>query len=96
MTDASDPHRINSELETVEEYQLPPREHEQETDSEQPQTGAGEQIDLSLLEAQAGRSEPEMSETKPRTTQDSETTVSSKDELADPADPRKPPPGERM
>ena len=65
MTERSgDPHQIQAELEEVEEYQAPPREHEQEAGGDQPSSGADEHVDLSLLEAQQGRHKPEMSETK--------------------------------
>jgi hypothetical protein len=96
MSEASIPQRINTVLEGTEEYQAPPREHEQETKNEQPSTGAGEQVDVSLLEAQQERHDPEMSETKPAAAEDWKSTVSGKDELADPDDPRATPPGERM
>ena len=91
-----DPHKVQSELEASEEYQAPPREHEQDVDSGQPPSGAGDPVDLTLLEAQQGQSKPAMSETRPRPTPAPEDTVSSKDELADPANPRATPPGERM
>jgi len=91
-----DPHQIQAELEGVEEYQAPPRDHEQDTENDQPRSGAGDPVDLSLLEAQQGRSKPEMSETRPHPTPAPEDTISSKDELADPANPRATPPGERM
>ena len=97
MTGASgDPHQIQNELEGAEEYQGPPREHEQEVESDQPPSGAGEPVDLSLLEAQQGQHKPEMSETKPHSATPPGGTISGKDELADPDDPRATPPGERM
>ena len=97
MTAASrDPHRVQSELEASEEYQAPPREKEQDADGGQPPPGAGDPVDLTLLEAQEGSSQPAMSETRPRPTPAPEDTVSTRDELADPANPRATPPGERM
>ena len=99
MTPTSrDPHKVQSELEASEEYQAPPREQEQDVDTGQPPSGAGDPVDLTLLEAQQGQSKPAMSETRPRPTPAPapEDTVSSKDELADPANPRATPPGERM
>jgi hypothetical protein len=97
MTEASrDPHKIQAELEAVEEYQAPPREHEQRPENEQSPSGAGDSVDLSLLEAQQGRHKAGMSETKPHAAPDPKSTVSTKDELADPAHPRATPPGERM
>ena len=97
MTAASrDPHQIQAELEGVEEYQAPPRDHEQETETDQPPSGGGDPVDLSLLEAQQGRSKPAMSATRPRPAPAPEDTISSKDELADPSNPRATPPGERM
>jgi hypothetical protein len=97
MTDASrDTNKIQSELEAVEEYQAPLREHEQDTESAPPPSGADDPIDVSLLEAQQGRRQPGMSETKPYAAPDPKSTVSTQDELADPADPRATPPGERM
>lgn len=97
MTEASrDPHKIQSELEGAEEYQAPPREHEQDVDSEQPPSGTGDPVDLTLLEAQQGRHRPRMSETRRLAAPAPESTISGKDELADPADPRATPPGERM
>lgn len=97
MTEASrDPHQIHKELEGAEEYQSPPRENEQDVESGQPSSGAGDPVDVSLLEAQQGRHKPEMSETKPHPATPLGGTVSGKDELADPADPRATPPGERM
>ena len=97
MTAANrDPHKVQSELEGAEEYQAPPREHEQDVDRHQPPSGADDPVDLTLLEAQQGRNQPAMSETRPRPTPAPEDTVSSKDELADPANPRATPPGERM
>ncbi len=96
MTAASrDPHKVQSELEASDEYQAPPREHEQDVDHGQPPSGAGDPVDLTLLEAQQRQSKPAMSETRPRNPAP-EDTVSSKDELADPANPRATPPGERM
>ena len=96
MTAASrDPHRIQSELEDAEEYQAPPRQHEQDIESEQPPSGADDLVDLTLLESQ-GRSEPDMSETKKTPSKTPGFTVSGKDELADPENPGAPPPGERM
>ena len=63
MTERSgDPHQIQSELEDVDEYQAPPREHEQGAGGAQPSSSADEHVDLSLLEAQQGRRNPEMSE----------------------------------
>jgi len=97
MTEASgDPHRIQKELEGAEEYQSPPRENEQDVECAQPSSGAGDPVDLSLLEAQQGQHKPEMSETKPHSAMPPGGTISGKDELADPADPRATPPGERM
>jgi hypothetical protein len=97
MTAASrDPHKVQSALENAEEYQAPPRAHEQDVDGEQPPSGADDPVDLTLLEAQQGRAKPQMSETRHRPTPAPEDTVSSKDELADPANPRATPPGERM
>jgi hypothetical protein len=97
MTAASrDPHKVQSELEGAEEYQAPPREHEQVIDARQPPSGADDPVDLSLLEAQRRHHEPAMSETRTRSTPAPEDTVSGKDELADPANPRATPPGERM
>lgn len=91
-----DPHQIQAELEEVEEYQAPPREHEQEPGADQPSTGADEHVDLSLLEAQQGRQRPEMSETKRTPSITPGIDISGKDELKDPANPEAPPPGERM
>ena len=91
-----DPHQIQKELEGVEEYQAPPREHEQDGASEEQPSGAGDPVDVSLLEAQQERHEPEMSETKPHPAAGPETTISGKDEQSDPTDPRATPPGERM
>lgn len=97
MTEASrDPHQIHAELEGVEEYQAPPRDHEQDGEGGEPSSGAGDPVDVSLLEAQQERHEPGMPETKPHPATAPESTVSGKDELADPADPRATPPGERM
>ena len=97
MTAASrDPHKVQAELEASEEYQAPPREQEQDVESRQPPSGADDHVDLTLLEAQQGRSQPAMSDTRPRPTPAPEETVSTKDELADPANPRATPPGERM
>jgi len=97
MTAASgDPHQVQSELEGAEEYQAPPREHEQEVESDQPPSGAGDPVDLSLLQAQQGRHAPGMSETKPHSATPPGGTISGKDELADPENPRATPPGERM
>lgn len=97
MTAASrDPHRIQSELEGAEEYQAPPREHEQDVESEPVPSGAGDPVDLSLLDAQKGKQQPGMLETKDRPVAAPKLTVSGKDELADPIDPRATPPGERM
>ena len=95
MTEASpDPQTIQAELERVEEYQAPPREHHPDDEAVSPSEADGP-VELSLLEAQEGGHEG-MSETKPHAAPDPRTTVSSKDELADPADPRATPPGERM
>ena len=91
-----DPHEVQSELEAYEEYQAPPREHEQVVDSAQSPSGADDPVDLTLLEAQEGRPQRAMSETRPRPNPAPEDTVSSKDELADPDNPRATPPGERM
>ena len=97
MTAASrDPHRVQSEFERAVEYQAPPREHEQDAESGEPSSGADDPVDLSLLEVHQGRRKPEMSATRPRPAPAPEDTVSGKDELADPADPRATPPGERM
>lgn len=93
---SGDPHQIQKELADLEEYQAPPREHEQQVEDKQPPSGENDPVDLSLLEAQQARHKPEMSETKPPTADDPESTVSGKDELADPANPRATPPGERM
>jgi hypothetical protein len=90
-----DPDQIHTELEGAEEYQAPPREHEQDVDGEQPPSGAGDPVRVSLLEAQQHNT-PKMSETRDRPAVPPESTVSGKDELADPADPRATPPGERM
>ena len=91
-----DPHQIHKELEGVEEYQAPPREHEQDVASEKPPSGAGDPVDVSLVEAQQKRHEPEMSGTKPHPATDPESTISGKDEQSDPSNPRATPPGERM
>ena len=97
MTEASrDPHKIQAELEGIEEYQAPPREREQDVANEESPSGADDPVDVSLLEAQRGESASSMSETKPRAAPDPTSTVSSKDELSDPANPRATPPGERM
>ncbi len=88
-----DPRKIQAELERVEEYQAPPRTHEGREPASP--SGADGQVEVSLLEAQAGTHEG-TSETKPHAAPDPRTTVSSKDELADPANPRATPPGERM
>jgi hypothetical protein len=97
MTETSrDPNQIHSELEGTEEYQAPPREHEQDTENAPPPAAEGNRDDVSLLEAQQGRRKSTMSETKPHAAPEPETTVSTRDELADPADPRATPPGERM
>jgi hypothetical protein len=98
MTAASqDPHKIQSELEGAEEYQAPPREHEQNVEQDQQPSRADDPvIDLTLLESQQGRSEPDMSETKKTPSATPGFTVSGKDELADPDNPGAPPPGERM
>ena len=97
MTAASrDPHKIQSELESAEEYQAPPREHEQDVDAGHLSAGADDPVDLSLLESQRGRDEQAMSETRRRANPAPEDTVSGKDELADPANPRATPSGERM
>jgi hypothetical protein len=96
MTKARDPHQIPAGRESVEEYQRPAREHEQ-AEGRPAALGPGDPVDLSLLEAhQERRHKPEMSETKPRATTDPKSTVSGKDELSDPANPRATPPGERM
>ena len=56
MSEASrDPHHVQSELEATEENQAPPRQREQDGDGEQPPTGTGDHVDLSLLEAHQGR-----------------------------------------
>jgi hypothetical protein len=94
MSEQPDLHRIDRELEGVEEYQSPPREHEQGAEAEQTPTGAGDQVDVSVLEAQQGRRAPEMSDTQ--RCAEPNSTVSGKDELANPDDPRATPPGERM
>jgi hypothetical protein len=94
-TGSGDPHRIHEELEAAEEYQAPPREHERDVETEL-SSGAGDPVDLPLLEAQQGRGEREMSETKPHPATPPGGTVSGKDELADPDNPRATPPGERM
>ena len=91
-----DPHQIHEKLEAAEEYQAPPREHEQVVASGHTPSGAGDPVDVPLLEAQEGRQKPRMSETKPQAHPAPESTVSGKDELADPTDPRATPPGERM
>lgn len=97
MTAASrDPHQVQSEFEASEEYQAPPREQEQDVESGQPPSGADDPVDLTLREAQQGNNQPAMSDTRPRPTPAPEETVSTKDELADPANPRATPPGERM
>ena len=75
-----DPRTIQAELEHVEEYQAPRREHEQ-GDQPAPRSGADSPVDVSLLEAQEGQREG-MSETKPHAAPDPHTTVSSRDELA--------------
>ena len=46
-----DPHQIHAELEAAEEYQAPPREHEQVVASGHTASGAGDSIDVPLLEA---------------------------------------------
>jgi hypothetical protein len=92
-----DSHQIHADLEEVEGYQRPPREHEQRADGGQPSSGADDPVDLSLLEAQQERRhKPEMSETKPEAAAAPKSTVSGKDELSDPANTRATPPGERM
>ena len=99
MTERSgDPHQVQAELERVEEYQAPPREHEQEQEPEadQPSPGAEEHVDLSLLEAQQGRHKPKMSKTKRTPSITAGIDISGKDELSDPSNPHAPPPGERM
>jgi hypothetical protein len=97
MTEPSgDPHQIETELEAADEYQAPPRHHEQETGPDQPSAVQGEHIDLTLLEAQQGRQEPEMSDTKRTPGSTPGIDISGKDELGDPANPDAPPPGERM
>jgi len=96
MTEASrEPRKVLSELEGVEDYQAPPREHEQDVEHGQSPSPA-DPVDLSRLEAQQGPDEPVMSETKPHGATDPESTVSGKDERSDPANPRATPPGERM
>jgi hypothetical protein len=95
MPEQPDLHQIDRELEGVEEYQSPPREHEQGTEADQISTGAGEHVDVSVLEAQQRRRDPEMSDPQ-RLPAEPKSTVSGKDELADPASPRATPPGERM
>ena len=90
-----DPRKIQAELEEVEEYQAPPREREQGIEPTSPATGSDSPIDVSLLEAQGGGHEG-MSETKRHAAPDPHTTVSSKDELANPSNARATPPGERM
>ena len=97
MTEPSgDPHQIEAELEAVEEYQAPPRHHEQETGPEQPLEEQDDHVDLTLLEAQQGRQEPQMSDTKRTPGSTPGIDISGKDELGDPANPDAPPPGERM
>lgn len=91
-----DPHQIHAELEAAEEYQAPPRDHEHVVASGHTPSGAGDPIDVPLLEAQQGQHEPQMSETKPQSHPAPGSTVSGKDELADAANPRATPPGERM
>jgi hypothetical protein len=94
MSEQPDLRRIDRELEGVEAYQSPPREHEQRAAADRISTGAGNQVDVSVLEAQQGRRAPEMSDTQRRP--EPKSTVSGKDELANPDDPRATPPGERM
>ena len=96
MPEARDLHQIDRALEGAEGYQAATREHEQETENEEPSIGAGERLDVSLLESQQGRHKPEMSETKRPAADDPETTVSGKDERSDPSHGRATPPGERM
>ena len=97
MTAASrDPHKIQSELEGVEEYQAPPRDHEQNAEAGHMSAGADDPVDVELLVAQQGTRKPKMSATKDSAVPTPESTVSGKDELADPVNPRAVPPGERM
>jgi hypothetical protein len=91
-----DPEQVESDMEATEQYQAPPREHDQEVGSEQPPSGAGDPVRVSLLEAQQPGNKPGMSETKDGPATSPVGTVSGKDELADPAHPRATPPGERM
>jgi hypothetical protein len=91
-----DPHEIEAELEALEEYQAPPREHEAKAEADQPSAAEEGHVDLSLLEAQQGRHKPEMSETKRTPSITPGIDISGKDELGDPARPDQPPPGERM
>jgi len=94
VTNARDPHQIHAEPD-VDEYQRPPRENEQRIDGSRSPSGAGDRVDALLIEAQP-RPESEMSGTKPQTATDPQSTVSGKDELSAPADPRATPPGETM
>ena len=95
--ESQDPHKIQSELEGTEDYQAPPREHEQNVGQDQQAPPADDSlVDLTLLESQQGRSEPDMSETKKTPSATPGFTVSGKDELADPDNPTALPPGERM
>ena len=66
MTAASrDPNQIHSELEGAEEYQAPPREHEQDAEDAPAPVVEGNPADVWVLEAQRGRRKSKMSETKP-------------------------------
>src|SRR3954453_1930440 len=97
MTERSaDPHQIQSELEAVDDYQAPPRDHEQGTRRAQPSAAQEKNVDLTLLESQQERQKPEMSDTKRTPSSPPGIDISGKDEVGDPADPGAPPPGERM
>ena len=96
MTGANrDPRKVQAKMDGIEEYQAPPREHEQASDHGQPPPAAGDPVDLSRLAAQPP-DKPDMSETKPHAAKDPKSSVSGKDEQSDPANPRAIPPGERM
>jgi len=94
VTKAQDPHQTHAEPD-VDEYQRPPRDHEQPIDGGHSPSGAGDPVDALLIGAQPSP-KSEMSETKPQAATDPESTVSGKDELSDPTDPRATPPGETM
>lgn len=97
MTSSSgDPHAIEDDLESTDEYQAPPRGKEHADEPELSSSGDDQPIDINLLESQTQKPGLQISETIVSDPSQIRGTISGPDEESHPDNPDAVPPGETM